>query len=46
MPNLARSASGTDACVIKDGHSANDSTAPKDSAKANTCSYGQKAENK
>jgi hypothetical protein len=39
IPNLIRSLSGTDACVIRDGHSANDSTAPSDSANAKTDSY-------
>ena len=39
MPSLTRSASGTEACVMRDGDSANDSTAPNDSARAKTCSW-------
>ena len=34
MPSRARCSGGTDACVMREGHSARDSTAPKDSAKA------------
>jgi hypothetical protein len=39
IPSLARCSSGTEACVISDGLSAKDSTAPRDSAKAKTRSY-------
>jgi hypothetical protein len=42
MPSLALSSSGTLACVIKDGDSARDSTAPRDSASAKTCNCEQK----